>query len=509
MTGRATTQAISATELTEGDSDAVRIRHQLDAWANASNRTPRLVATPVEDVGAESSGEVPLPATKRSRAAPASGRTKAAKATKTKAARTAKAKMTEAETTGAETAEVDGEPEASNAPLEPPTVFAAPTVPEAVPATPERARTSRAFALVAALALATVAAYFSVAGMAEIFPGAPVAVMVLAATMEAGKLVIAGWLAAHWRRTNWKMRFVMVALVAGLALINAAGVFGKLVEAHVSVAATSRSGVTERIEALDARVTAQTAAVADLDSRIAQIDRAVDEFDKAWPGDAGHQHRDATAPDAGRVGYAAAGGNRNAGRICRRQRAALAGERSRIEASAGPIQYLAMMVGAAPEVAVRWLILLMVLCCDPAAIALTVAAAGSRAAIRGKSRTRASGLTMRCQLTTRSNVGQASISNDSPIADIRRISISHELGCERRSTAQRTLGRGLQCRSDRKSAGPQPQRGERQAEAHGPQAKSQATNGQPQDRGSADAKAGAGGSLRPAGGSGGVEAQGV
>ena len=114
MTGRATTQAISATELTEGDSDAVRIRHQLDAWANASHRTPRLVATPAEDLSVESSGEAPLPATKRSRAAPAAGRAKAAKATKTKAARTAKAKMTEAETTGAETAEVDGEPEASN-----------------------------------------------------------------------------------------------------------------------------------------------------------------------------------------------------------------------------------------------------------------------------------------------------------------------------------------------------------------------------------------------------------
>ena len=112
--------------------------------------------------------------------------------------------------------------------------------------------------------------------MAEIFPGDPVAVMVLAATMEAGKLVIAGWLAAHWRRTNWKMRSVMVALVAGLALINAAGVFGKLVEAHVSVAASARSGVTERIEALDARVMAQTALVADLANRIAQIDRAVD-----------------------------------------------------------------------------------------------------------------------------------------------------------------------------------------------------------------------------------------
>jgi len=379
MTGRATTQAVSATELTEGDSDAVRIRHQLDAWANASNRTPRLVATPVADVSVESSGETPLPATKRGRASPAS---KAAKGTKAKAARTAKtraeeAKTTETKTTEAKIAEADGEPGASSAPLEPLTVSVAPAVPEAVPAMPERARASRAFALVAALALATVAAYFSVAGMAEIFPGAPVAVMVLAATMEAGKLVIAGWLAAHWRRTNWKMRFVMVALVAGLALINAAGVFGKLVEAHVSVAATSRSGVTERIEALDARVTAQTAVVADLDSRIAQIDRAVDESTRR-----GRVTRAINIATQQRVTRDGLDTQRQAATATlvglQAQRAALAGERSRIEASAGPIQYLAMMVGAAPEVAVRWLILLMVLCCDPAAIALTVAAAGSR-----------------------------------------------------------------------------------------------------------------------------------
>jgi hypothetical protein len=215
--------------------------------------TPAKVANPAEDSGDEISGKAPLPATKRSRAAPAPQRAKASKA---KAA----TKATKAN---------DGQ-EAPHAPL---TVSNARAVPEA--AIPKRA--SGAVALAAAIALATVAAYFSVAGMAEIFPGAPVAVMVLAATMEAGKLVIAGWLAAHWPRVEWKMRAVMIALVAGLALINAAGVFGKLVEAHVSVAASARSGVTERIEALDARVTAQSAVVADLDSRIAQIDRAVDE----------------------------------------------------------------------------------------------------------------------------------------------------------------------------------------------------------------------------------------
>jgi len=346
MTGRPTTQGTSAIDLTEGDGSPVRSGHQFDGLANASNRTPRLVATTAENISVEPSGKQPLPATKRSRASPAPKRTRATKA--------------------------KGKQEAPSAPL---TVSAAPTVPEAVPASPERA--SGAIALVAALALATVAAYFSVTGMAEIFPGAPVAVMVLAATMEAGKLVIAGWLAAHWRRVGWKMRSVMVALIAGLALINAAGVFGKLVEAHVSVAASARSSVAERTETLDARVRAQSAAIADLDSRVAQIDRAVDESTRR-----GWMTRAISIATQQRVTRDGLDTQRQAATATlvglQAQRAALAGERSRIEASAGPIQYLAMMVGAAPEAAVRWLILLVVLCCDPAAIALTVAATGSR-----------------------------------------------------------------------------------------------------------------------------------
>jgi hypothetical protein len=340
------TQGTTAIELTQGDGSPVRSGHQFDGLASASNRTPRLVAATVENISVEPSGKAPSPATKRSRASPAPKRTRATKA--------------------------KGKQEAPSAPL---TVSAAPTVPEAVPATPERAR--GAIALVAALTLATVAAYFSVTGMAEIFPGAPVAVMVLAATMEAGKLVIAGWLAAHWRRVGSKMRSVMVALIAGLALINAAGVFGKLVEAHVSVAASARSSVAERTETLDARVTAQSAAIADLDSRVAQIDRAVDESTRR-----GRVTRAISIATQQRVTRDGLDAQRQAATATlvglQAQRAALAGERSRVEASAGPIQYLAMMVGAAPEAAVRWLILLMVLCCDPAAIALTVAATSSR-----------------------------------------------------------------------------------------------------------------------------------
>jgi hypothetical protein len=351
VTGQPAAQATSANELALPHGSPARSGHPFDGLANATNRTPRLVATAPENISAAPSGNAPLPATKRSRASPAPKRTratKAAKATRTK-----------------------GKPDAPSAPL----AVAASPVPEAVPATSERTR--GAIALVAALALATVAAYFSVTGMAEIFPGAPVAVMILAATMEAGKLVIAGWLAAHWRRVGWQMRSAMVALVAGLALINAAGVFGRLVEAHVSAAAAARSSVAERIETLDARVAAQSATMADLDSRVAQIDRAVDESTRR-----GRVTRAISIATQQRVTRDGLDTQRQAATAVlvglQTQRAALVGERFRVEASAGPIQYLAMMAGAAPEAAVRWLMLLMVLCCDPAAIALTVAAAGSR-----------------------------------------------------------------------------------------------------------------------------------
>lgn len=354
MTARSTTQA--AAELTEDDGSSVLSGLQFDSLAKASNRMPRLVATTDEDISVEPPGKAPSPATKRRRPAPAPKRAKITKTTKAK--------------------------DKQAAPSAPPTVSAALPVPEAVPAVAEavpatRERTSRAFALVAALALATVAAYFSVTGMAEIFPGAPVAVMVLAATMEAGKLVIAGWLAAHWRRVGWKMRSVMVTLIAGLALINAAGVFGRLVEAHVNVAASASSSVAERIETLDARLAAQSAAVADLDGRIAQIDQAVDESTRR--GRVTRAINIATQQRATRDGLDVQRQAATAALVgLQAQRATLAGERVRVEASMGPIRYLAMMAGATPEAAVRWLILLMVLCCDPAAIALTVAATGSR-----------------------------------------------------------------------------------------------------------------------------------
>jgi hypothetical protein len=62
------------------------------------------------------------------------------------------------------------------------------------------------------------------------------------------------------------------------------------------------------------------------------------------------------------------------------ERASVAAKGRQAETEAAPIRYVAELVGANTdsERAIRWLIALMVLCCDPPAIALTAAASVQR-----------------------------------------------------------------------------------------------------------------------------------
>jgi hypothetical protein len=74
--------------------------------------------------------------------------------------------------------------------------------------------------------------------------------------------------------------------------------------------------------------------------------------------------------------------NREAGTLAalKAERASLAARGKQIETEGAPIRYVAELLGidTDSEKAIRWLIALMVLCCDPLAIALTAAASARR-----------------------------------------------------------------------------------------------------------------------------------
>jgi hypothetical protein len=63
-------------------------------------------------------------------------------------------------------------------------------------------------------------------------------------------------------------RLTLVALVVGLAVINASGVYAQLVAAHVGERGAAASRLEERTADLEARIEVAAHAVADLDRRL-------------------------------------------------------------------------------------------------------------------------------------------------------------------------------------------------------------------------------------------------
>ena len=234
-------------------------------------------------------------------------------------------------------------------------------------------------AYLAAIGLATVAAVFSIKGMVQLFPGAPALIVAMAIAMESAKLVTAGWLARRWRATAWVTRLALTAFVFGLAVINGVGVFSQLVAAHVGERGVAAAAIETQEGELAARIEVRAHTVADLDARVSQIDAAIAEATRR-----GRTNAALAAMEGQRRTRAGLveERNREAGALAalKAERASAAAKGRQAETEAAPIRYVAELLGGGEdnERAIRWLIALMVLCCDPLAIALTAAASAWR-----------------------------------------------------------------------------------------------------------------------------------
>jgi hypothetical protein len=83
-----------------------------------------------------------------------------------------------------------------------------------------------------ALALAVCAAFFSIVGLSKLFAGAFIAVIAMATTLEASKLVIASFLYRTWSTVNKVLRTYLIIAIAIIALITSIGIYGFLSGAY-------------------------------------------------------------------------------------------------------------------------------------------------------------------------------------------------------------------------------------------------------------------------------------
>ena len=101
--------------------------------------------------------------------------------------------------------------------------------------------------LLSALSIAGVAAWYSIIGLSALFGAAVIPIIIMASTLEVGKLVSASWLYRNWHVEPKTLRAYLAIAVVGLMLITSMGIFGFLSKSHIEHVANS-GGLAAKVE---------------------------------------------------------------------------------------------------------------------------------------------------------------------------------------------------------------------------------------------------------------------
>ena len=87
--------------------------------------------------------------------------------------------------------------------------------------------------LVSALSISIIAAYFSIIGLATIFPGSIEAVIAMGIALEVGKIIAAIWLHRNWKSAPKTLKAYLFSAILILMGITSMGIFGFLSKSHI------------------------------------------------------------------------------------------------------------------------------------------------------------------------------------------------------------------------------------------------------------------------------------
>ncbi len=231
--------------------------------------------------------------------------------------------------------------------------------------------------LLVALAISTVAAYYSIVGLMAIFAGATTAIAIMGIVLEIGKLICASWTFTNWKSCPVIMRSYFIIAVVILMLITSLGIFGFLSRAHIQQ--SSPTGLlVERIERIDLKINQRQTQIGRYQGRLDTLDQALQRYIELG---------------AISKGLRKIGEMDNETKLLKTKIEGLENEIDDLtdekyerktklnlaEVEVGPIRYVASMLyddvnESQLEQAVRWIIVLLIFVFDPLAVVLVIAA---------------------------------------------------------------------------------------------------------------------------------------
>jgi hypothetical protein len=246
----------------------------------------------------------------------------------------------------------------------------------------------RIFPLIIALSALSVsasAAVYSVTGLSMLFAGASTAVIIMAASLEVSKLVIASLLYQFWDKLNKILRTYLTIAAAVLILITSAGIYGYLSSAYQKTA-DQTSIVDSKVASLETKKKLYE----NTRSGILQEKQSLSELKGTLSKGSTTQFTDRKGNLVVRSNNASIKQIENASKsdeklsskldIVNDSIFALETKILEVKTNAtatselGPLKYLSALTGIAMDRIINWYILVIIFVFDPLAIALVIAA---------------------------------------------------------------------------------------------------------------------------------------
>ena len=238
------------------------------------------------------------------------------------------------------------------------------------------------FTLIVALLIEVVGAYYSITGLAAIFSGAVIPILIMGGSLELGKVVAAVWLKNNWERAGIQYKLYLLPAVAMLMLITSMGIFGFLSKAHNDQNLVS-GDVTSKIAIYDEKIKTEKENIEANRKALKQMDEGVDSVLGRSADEKGADKavalRRSQQKERGRLQAEISQSQKLIAEL-NDSRAPIAAEVRKVEAEVGPIKYIAKLIyddnpdANILEKAVVWVIMIIVAVFDPLALVLILAA---------------------------------------------------------------------------------------------------------------------------------------
>ena len=231
--------------------------------------------------------------------------------------------------------------------------------------------------LLVALAISTVAAYYSIVGLMAIFAGAKLAIAIMGVVLEIGKLVVASWTFQNWKTSPVSIRSYFIVSVVVLMFITSLGIFGFLSRAHIEQSSPTVL-LEERVDRINLKVEQKTTQINRYQSRLDTLDDALQRYIELGAISKGLRKIGEMDNETSLLKIKIEGLEKEIDDLTDRKY----GLKSKInlaEVEVGPIRYVASMIydevnETQLEEAVRWIIILLIFVFDPLAVMLVIAA---------------------------------------------------------------------------------------------------------------------------------------